>query len=62
MVLVSPQDVKQHVGELQSFRADSAVHFFNNLAWRAEESSPVTSCTFDEATSAASHSADLTPL
>ena len=47
---------------LQSLRADSAVHFLDNLAWRAEGSNPVTSWTFDETTSTANHPAELTPL
>jgi len=46
----------------ESLRADSAVHFLDNLAWSPGESNPVTSWTFDEATSATSHSAELMPL
>ena len=47
---------------LQSFRADSAVHFLDSLACRLKESNPVTSWAFEEATSAANHSAELIPL
>jgi hypothetical protein len=57
-----PKDVKQCSRTSQSFRADSAVHFLDNLAWRAEESSPITSCTFDDAIRAVNHSAELTHL
>ena len=61
-MFISPQDTKQCSNNLQSFRADSAVHFFDNLACRAKESNPITSWTFEELTSAASHSAERTPL
>ena len=47
---------------LPSPRADSAVHFLDNLAWRSEAPKPVTSWMSDQATSAANHSAELIPL
>lgn len=56
------RDVTRCLRALQSLRADSAVHFLDNLAWRVKGSNPVTSCTFDEATRTANHSAELIPL
>lgn len=47
---------------LQFLRAYSAVHFLDSLASRLEESSPVTSWTFGEITSAVNHSAELMHL
>ena len=59
---ISPRGDRWDLKVLPILRTDFAAHSPINLSWRWEGLNPVTSSTFDQAISAANHSAESMPL